>query len=245
MKRVLAFVYGAACYGLFLAIFPYSIGFMGGFGVPTQLDGPLEGSLASAISINLLLLTVFALQHSVMARPAFKKILTRFVPEPIERSTYVLFSCLAMILLFWQWRPMGGEIWHIQSTAGQVVLYTMFGLGWVTIFCTTFLINHFDLFGLRQVYLYLRGKPYQALPFKTPGPYRLVRHPLYVGWIMTFWFTPYMTAAHLLFALGCTAYILVAIVFEERDLVDALGKDYEDYRQRTPKLVPIMVRSGR
>ena len=192
----------------------------------------------SAALINTLLIALFGVQHTVMARPTFKKWWTRFVPEPIERSTYVLFTNAALILLFWQWQPMGGIVWDVANPLGRAVLYGLFAFGWLTVLVTTFLINHFDLFGLRQVWLYLRGKRYTNLGFKMPGPYRIVRHPLYVGWLTAFWATPTMTAAHLLFAVGMTIYILVAIQFEERNLVEYFGQQYEDYRRRVPMFVP-------
>jgi protein-S-isoprenylcysteine O-methyltransferase Ste14 len=230
---------------LFLGVFLYAVGFIGGFLVPTQLDGPLQGSLSVAIAINLLLLSVFAVQHSLMARPGFKQWWMRFVPAPIERSTYVLFTNLALILLFWQWRPMGGLIWEIEQPVVRIMMWAVYGFGWLTVLATTCLINHFDLFGLRQVWLYFRGRPYTHLSFVTPGPYRLVRHPLYVGWLTVFWATPTMTWAHLLFALGTTAYILLAIQFEERDLVRYHGPRYESYRRSVPMLIPRLIAAKR
>ena len=174
-----------------------------------------------------------------MARPAFKRWWTRIVPEPAERSTYVLFSSLALIAPVLAWRPIGGVVWDVESPLGRVVLYALFAFGWVLVLVSTFLINHFDLFGLRQVWLHLRGQPYTPLPFRTPGPYRLVRHPLYVGWFFAFWATPTMTVdAPALRASMTTAYILIAIQLEERDLVDALGDDYRQYRARVPMIIP-------
>jgi protein-S-isoprenylcysteine O-methyltransferase Ste14 len=173
-----------------------------------------------------------------MARPAFKRWWTQIVPPAAERSTYVLFSSLALILLFWQWRPIGGVVWNVDDPALRTVLHAIFAAGWLTVLITTFLINHFDLFGLRQVWLHLRGQPYRPLPFTTPGPYRHVRHPLYVGWLLAFWATPTMTLAHFVFAAATTAYILIAIRFEERDLEDAHGPSYGEYRRQVPMLVP-------
>jgi protein-S-isoprenylcysteine O-methyltransferase Ste14 len=173
-----------------------------------------------------------------MARRWFKERWTRIVSPTIERSTYVLLSSVALLLLFWLWRPLGGVVWSVTDPVGRVVLWSLFGFGWALVLVSTFLINHFDLFGLRQVWLSLRGKPYTSLKFGTPGPYRLVRHPLYVGWFFAFWMTPTMTFAHLLFAIMTTAYILVAIQFEERDLVHALGPSYEQYQRRVPMLIP-------
>ncbi len=237
MKRVLVLLFGVVNYLCFLGVFLYAIGFIGGFLTPTSLDGPRSTPLGAALAIDASLLLLFGLQHSVMARPAFKRRWTRCIPAPIERSTYVLFTNLALGLLFWQWRPLGGTIWDVQTPTLRAALWGLFAFGWLTVLITTFLINHFDLFGLRQVWLYFRGRPYTHLPFVTPGPYRFVRHPLYVGWLTAFWATPTMTAAHLTFALGMTAYILIAIQFEERDLV-RLHTGYADYRQRTPMLLP-------
>ncbi len=240
MKRHLVFLYGIASYAAFLGTFLYAIGFVGNLVVPRTVDSAAVGPLGIAIAVNLSLLMVFALQHSVMARPTFKRWWTRFVPEPIERSTYVLFSSLSLILLFWQWRPMGGVIWSVENPIAKASLYALFASGWLMVLVTTFVINHFDLFGLRQVWLYWRGKPYTGLKFKTPGPYRLVRHPLYVGWLTAFWATPTMSAAHLLFAIGTTAYILIAIRYEECDLVASLGQSYAEYRRRVPMLIPAL-----
>lgn len=236
--RAAALAYGLFCYAMFLGVFLYAIGWIGDFMTPTRLDGPRTGPLWLAVVINLGLLTIFALQHSVMARPTFKRWWTRFVPVPVERSTYVLFTNLALLLMFFAWRPMGGLVWDVQLPVGRAALYTMYGFGWALVLVATFLINHFDLFGLRQVWLYFRGRAYTHLPFATPGPYRIVRHPLYVGWLCVFWFTPTMTAAHLLFALVTTAYILVAIQLEERNLVEHHGESYSRYRRRTPMLIP-------
>jgi len=243
-KRILVFVYGSLAYVLFLGTFLYAIGFIGGFAVPTRLDGPARGPVAIALAINAALLTLFAVQHSVMARPWFKDAWTQIVPESAERSTYVFLSSLALVLLFWQWRPMGGVVWSVEDPIGRVALRGLFGFGWAVVLVCTFLINHFDLFGLRQVWLYLIGKPYTRLRFVTPGPYRLVRHPLYVGWLFAFWATPTMTVAHLVFAITTTAYILVAIQFEERDLVNEYGSTYERYRQGVPMLLPFLRRGG-
>jgi protein-S-isoprenylcysteine O-methyltransferase Ste14 len=238
LKRILFFAYGSLSYLIFLGTFLYAVCFIGNFGVPVTLDGAASGPLGVGFAIDAGLLALFAVQHSVMARKWFKDWWTRFVPRPIERSTYVLFSSLALILLFWQWRPLGGVVWSVTNTAVRVVLLGMFAFGWGLVLLSTFLINHFDLFGLRQVWLYLLGRPYTTLRFATPGPYRLVRHPLYVGWLFAFWMTPTMTLAHLLFSVATTAYILLAIRFEERDLVREHGEAYEKYRRSVPMLVP-------
>jgi protein-S-isoprenylcysteine O-methyltransferase Ste14 len=237
MKRLGIFVYGVFCYAIFFITFLYAIGFLGNVLVPEGIDSVRQVPFATALIVNLGLLALFALQHSVMARPAFKRWWTRFVPQSAERSTYVLFSSLAMILLFALWQPMGGMIWNVDSPVARAIIYAAFGFGWVLLLVSTFLINHFDLFGLRQVWLVLLNKPYTTLEFGTPFLYRYVRHPLYVGWLFTFWAAPTMTAAHLVFALATTAYILIAIQFEERDLV-AAHPEYAEYRRRVPMLIP-------
>ena len=237
-KRLLFFAFGVASYLIFLGTFLYAIAFVVGLPVPATLDGPLEGSLLEALAINTVLLTVFAAQHSVMARKWFKDWWTRIVPKPLERSTYVLFSSLALILLFWLWEPLGGVVWSIEDPIGRIVLRGLFAFGWVLVLVSTFLINHFDLFGMRQVYVYLRGRPYTNLKFATPGPYRLVRHPLYVGWLFAFWSIPTMTVAHLLFSVVTTVYILIAIQFEEHDLTREHPEAYEAYRRSVPMLIP-------
>lgn len=238
MHRIAAFVYGVFCYLVFFGTFLYAIGFVGNLWVPRSIDVGPAAPLWLGLLINTGLLAIFALQHSIMARPAFKRWWTRWIPEPVERSTYTLLSSLALLLLFTQWRPLGGVLWDVQHPTGRVILYTLFGAGWLVVLISTFLINHFDLFGLRQVWLYLRGRAYRPLKFTMPGPYRYVRHPMYIGWLLAFWMTPTMTAAHLLFALLTTAYILVAIQFEERDLVQHHGRTYAEYRRRVPMLVP-------
>jgi methanethiol S-methyltransferase len=233
-----AFGYGIVCYGVFFVTLLYAIGFLGNFGVPKSIDSGPEGSIATALAINGALLGLFALQHSIMARPWFKRAWTRIVPDPVERSTYVLFSSLALLLMFWQWRPIGVVIWRIEGGIGQTLVLGLYAAGLLIVLLSTFLINHFDLFGLRQVYLYLMGRAYTHLEFRTPFFYRYVRHPLYVGWLLTFWSAPVMTVAHLFFAVMTTAYILVAIRFEEADLVTYHGEKYRSYRQQVPMLIP-------
>ena len=243
MSRLLVFAYGVIAYAVFFVTYLYAAGFIGNLVVPKSLDSIPTAPLGIALLINLGLLSVFAIQHSVMARPWFKRMLTRIVPQAAERSTYVLASSLALILLFWQWSPLGGVIWDVQDPTGRAVLYGGFAFGFLLVLVTTFLINHFDLFGLRQVWLHLLGREYQPLNFVTPGPYRLVRHPLYVGWLFAFWSTPTMTLTHLLFAVVTTAYILVAIRLEERDLIDA-HPEYAEYKRRVPMMVPLTARRG-
>ena len=236
--RIATFVYGVVAYMIFFGTFLYAVGFVGNFIVPKSMDSAPEGPLGYALLVNMALLGMFALQHSVMARPAFKRWWTRIVPQPAERSTYVLFSSAALILLFWLWQPLGGVIWHVQEPISRGILLSLFAFGWLLVLVSTFLINHFDLFGLRQVYLYLRGKEYTPVNFRMPGPYKYVRHPLYVGWLFAFWATPTMTVTHLVFALATTAYILLAIQLEERDLLAAHGEAYAVYRRQVPMLFP-------
>ncbi|MHB8446920.1 MAG: methanethiol S-methyltransferase [Rudaea sp.] len=243
MGRLLAFVYGVLCYLIFFATFLYAIGFVGGVLVPKGIDSAPAADFGTALLIDASLLGVFAVQHSLMARPAFKRWWTRFVPEAIERSTYVLFSSLALILLFWQWRPLGGTIWHVDNEIGRDVLWALFALGWLTVLVGTFLINHFDLFGLRQVYLHWRRTPYTPPGFVTPLFYRVVRHPIMLGFIVAFWATPHMTLAHLVFAIATTTYIVIALQFEEHDLAASIGEPYRDYQRRVRMLVPLPRRS--
>jgi methanethiol S-methyltransferase len=242
LKRSVVFLYGIVCYVIFFATFLYAIGFVSGFGVsfgaPRTLDSPPSGPRGTNLIIDLALLTLFAVQHSGMARAPFKRVLARIVPVSAERSTYVLASSLALIVMFLYWRPLGGVIWDVQSPVGRTVLYGLAAFGWLTVLATTFLINHFDLFGLRQVWLQMVGRPYQHVGFRSPGPYRVVRHPLYVGFLFAFWAAPHMTVAHLLFAVATTGYILIAIQLEERDLVRYLGVEYVEYRARVPMIVP-------
>jgi methanethiol S-methyltransferase len=238
MSRIPIFLYGLICYAVFLGVFVYAIGFIGGFLTPTLLDGVPRRPLGEALAIDLGLLAAFAIQHSVMARPAFKRWWTRIVPEAAERSTYVLASSLALVLLFVYWEPIGGVVWSVPEGAARTAVIGLYAFGWLLLLYTTFLIDHFDLFGLAQVWRNLVGSSYRAPQFRTPSLYRVVRHPLYVGWLVIFWAAPTMTVAHLVFAVMTTAYILIAIRFEERDLIDAHGSDYVAWRRSTPMLVP-------
>ena len=239
LSRALIFAYGVFSYVIFLGVFVYAIAFLGNFYIPRSMDADPVGPSSRAVVINLGLLALFAAQHSVMARPAFKAWWTRFTPPAAERSTYVLFSNIAMIALFAFWQPIGGVIWDIAAQPARSIIIAFYFIGWAVLFYATCLINHFDLFGLRQVWMHLRGVDYERPPFRTPGLYRLVRHPIYLGWLMIFWFTPTMTVAHLLFAVATTLYILIAIQFEERDLINDLGEDYAEYRRRVRMITPL------
>jgi methanethiol S-methyltransferase len=244
MKRIAGFVYGVACYGAFFATFLYAVGFLANAGVPKTIDSEPWESPWAALAVDAALLAVFAVQHSVMARPRFKRMWTRIVPEGLERSTYVLLSSVALALLFWQWRPLGGVVWNVENTAARAAIYGIYAIGIMIVLLSTFMINHFDLFGLRQAYFYLRGRKYTHISFGTPFFYRYVRHPLYVGWLLTFWAAPTMTAAHLFFALMTTAYMLIAIKFEERDLEALHGEPYRRWRDETPMLIPAAPRTA-
>jgi methanethiol S-methyltransferase len=237
MKRWAIFIYGVVSYAIFFATFLYAIGFVGNLWVPKSIDSLRDVPLGTALAIDAALLGLFAIQHSVMARPAFKRWWTRIIPQEAERSTYTLLSSIALIAMFALWEPLGGVVWNVESPLGQALLYGGFAFGWLLVLVSTFLINHFDLFGLRQVWLQLLRKPYRPLEFGTPVLYRYVRHPLYVGWFFAFWCTPTMTVTHLVFAVATTAYILIAIQLEERDLI-AEHPEYAQYRERVPMLVP-------
>jgi protein-S-isoprenylcysteine O-methyltransferase Ste14 len=238
MSRVGIFAYGVLSYVVFLAVFLYGIGFIGGFLTPTSLDSAPTSPLGWALTVDLGLLAAFAVQHSGMARPGFKAWWTRIVPEAAERSTYVLLSSLALAVLYVFWEPIGGVVWNVQDGIARNSIIGLYLVGWLLLLYTTFLIDHFDLFGLKQVWRRLSNKAYRAPVFRTPSLYKLVRHPLYIGWLTIFWAAPTMTVAHLIFAASTTAYILIAIRLEERDLVAAFGTVYVDYRARTPMLIP-------
>jgi protein-S-isoprenylcysteine O-methyltransferase Ste14 len=238
MSRVLGVLYGLAAYVIFLGSFLYAVGFVGGFLAPKNIDTGATTDLPVALAIDAALLGLFAVQHSVMARPWFKAAWVKVIPASIERSTYVLLSSLLLSLIFWQWRPMTGVVWSVPDGIGHIVLLGLFWMGWLIVLLSTFMISHFDLFGLRQVLLNLQGKAYSHPPFVTNGLYKLVRHPIMLGFIIAFWFTPTMTLGHLVFAFSTTAYILIALQFEERDLIAALGELYVDYRKRVPMVLP-------
>lgn len=242
--RILSFIYGLIAYIIFLGSFLYAIGFVGEILVPKGINtGPESQNLLNALLINAGLLSLFAIQHSVMARPGFKKWWTKIIPAQVERSTYVLISSLILILLFWKWRPMPEVIWSVEEEVWQMLLIGLFWLGWGIVLLSTFLINHFDLFGLRQVYLYLKGEEITPVEFKEPWLYKYMRHPLMFGFIIAFWATPYMTLGHLVFAIATTGYIFIGIWFEERDLIRSHGEKYKEYRQRVRMLLPFPKKS--
>jgi len=238
MKRIAVFAYAVCCHLLFLATFAYMAGFVGNWFVPKSIDSESSGALGTAIAIDLLLMGLFGLQHSVMARPAFKRVWTRVVAKPIERSTYVLTSCVVTALLMWQWRGIDVVMWHVDHPIGRGLLWGLFAAGWLFVPTVSLMIDHFDLFGTRQVWFYLRGREYRPLPFRVPMLYKHVRHPLYIGWTLAFWATPTMTLGHLLFAASLTAYMGIAALIEERDLVAHFGSHYEEYRRRVPMFMP-------
>lgn len=243
MKRFIAFIYGIIAYILFLGAFLYAIAFVGDFLVPKTINTGVETPFTQALIINMAVLSVFALQHSIMARPGFKRWWTQFVHPAIERSTYVLLSSLALILIYWQWRPLTAIVWEVQNEAVATLLHGVFALGWLIVLLSTFMINHFDLFGLKQVYEYLNKLEPKPIPFKMSFLYGIIRHPLMLGFIIAFWASPVMTVGHLIFSITTTLYILVAVKFlEERDLRKMHGEQYEMYQKEVPMLIPFTKR---
>jgi methanethiol S-methyltransferase len=238
MRRTIFLAYGLACYALFGAVYAYFAGFVGNFLVPKSIDSGKPGPVGVAVAVNLGLVALFGLQHSIMARPAFKRVWTRLIPQPIERSTYVLASNLVLILLMWLWQPIDAPIWNITSGFGYWALTALFVVGWLLVPAVSMMINHFDLFGARQVWLHFRGKPYTALPFRTPLAYKLVRHPLYIGWMLAFWATPSMSLGHLILAATLSGYMVAATFVEERDLVDYFGMEYTAYQNMVGRFLP-------
>jgi protein-S-isoprenylcysteine O-methyltransferase Ste14 len=239
MRSALTLSYGVVAYLLFLAVFLYAIGFVGGIWVPRSVDAPTGTPTLTALVIDALLLTLFAVQHSVMARAGFKRWWTRIVPVEIERSTYVLLSSAALAILFWQWRPIEGVAWHVASPTGAAILRATFALGWIIVLVSTSLISHFDLFGLRQVWVAARGRRYEPPQFVTTLLYRVVRHPIMLGFLIAFWAAPVMTIGHLVFAIATTGYILVGVNLEERDLMRAHGEHYASYRRHVSMILPL------
>jgi protein-S-isoprenylcysteine O-methyltransferase Ste14 len=238
MSRILAFIYGVISYLAFLAAFCYAIAFVGDFYVPKTINSGVIGSFWSSLLINAGLLSLFAIQHSGMARPGFKKWWTKIIPEPIERSTYVLLASTVLFLLYWQWQPMTSIIWSIESEIGRWILWGLFGLGWGTVVYTTFLISHAHLFGLTQVRDFVKDRDLWEPEFQTPNLYRHMRHPMMLGFFLAFWAIPNMTAGHLLFSIATTGYILIALQLEERDLLQTFGERYRKYREQVPMFIP-------
>jgi len=239
LRKFLATAYGVAGYVLALGTFMYAIGFVGDFLVPKTIDSGTPGPFWPAVLVNVALLSVFAVQHSVMARPAFKRWWIKVIPHSIERNTYVFATNFAMILMFWQWQPLAGVVWSVELPALQYALYAACGLGWLTVLCSTFMLNHFDLFGLRQALLNLKGRAHAPLEFRTPLLYTFVRHPIQMGFVIAFWATPHMTVGHLLFTVMTTGYIMVALQLEERDLIAQYGDRYRTYMKQVRMLLPI------
>lgn len=238
IARITAFLYGLVAYLVFFGTFLYAVGFVSGLVVPKTIDAGMVAPIAQALIVNILLMSLFAVQHSVMARRQFKEWWTQYVPKSIERSTYVLLASIALILLVWQWRPMPTVLWQIDDPQIAMAVSGLSLVGWLLVLTSTFLINHFELFGLHQIANNLAGRPMPAPRFRTPLYYKFVRHPIYLGFIIAFWAAPTMTVGHLLFAAVTTAYIVVGTVLEERDLVDLFGDDYRHYKDRVSMLVP-------
>lgn len=239
MKKIIAFIYGILAYLIFLIAFLYAIGFVGNFIVPKSIDSGTETTFLSALLINALLLSIFAIQHSVMARPAFKKWIINIISPAIERSTYVLLSSLALLLIYWQWKPITTTVWNIENETIAAILTGVFFLGWLIVFLSTFMINHFELFGLKQIVDNLKGKITANPKFQTNFLYKIVRHPIMLGFIIAFWATPEMTVGHLIFSITTTIYIIVAVKYlEEKDLRKSIGKEYEEYQRKVPMILP-------
>ena len=238
MRKTLSLLYGIISYVVFLVAFLYAVGFVGNLFVQKSIDTGLNQSFGYALFINAVLLGLFAIQHTIMARPGFKKWWTKIIPEEVERSTFVLITSLLLLLLFWKWQPMTGIVWNITNPIGASFLTVVFWIGWLIVFFSTFMINHFDLFGLRQVYLNFQGKEYSQLEFTSSILYKYVRHPIMLGFIIAFWATPTMSLGHLVFAIATTGYIIIGISFEERDLIKLHGKSYQDYRNKVYMLFP-------
>jgi protein-S-isoprenylcysteine O-methyltransferase Ste14 len=240
MKKFLYPIYAILCYGIFLITFLYLIGFMTDLWVPKSINEGHDSPVGTAILTNIILISLFGIQHSVMARPRFKEKWTKLVPKPIERSTYILFSSFALLILFYFWKPIHITIWYASGETLSTALTVLAIAGWVIVLVSTFLINHFDLFGLRQVYHHLAGKPEKIIKFQTPLFYKFIRHPLYFGFLLAFWATPVMTAGHLLFASGMTIYIFIGISHEEKDLLRTYGEQYQNYKQKTARIIPFI-----
>lgn len=240
MKRLLALVYGVLAYAFFFCTFLYAIGFVGDVGVPKTIDTGTITVVPEAVLVDVVLLSLFALQHSIMARRGFKRVWTRLVSPHIERSTFVVAASAVLALLLWQWRPLPAAVWDARGTTLGAVLVGVFWLGWGLLLLATFLIDHFELFGLRQIWSYARDGEFHSPDFKTPALYRVVRHPIYLGFVIAFWSAPFMSIGHLLFSIATTGYILVGICFEERDLIAAYGQRYREYRARVPMLIPLL-----
>lgn len=238
MNKMASFLFGVVSYLVFFIAFLYAIGFLAGIIVPKSINSGMESGFTSSLIINLILLGLFAVQHSLMARPFFKRWFTQYVPMQIERSIYVILSSLLLFLLYWLWQPMTTVVWQVDSSLGQSLIWAVFAVGWLIVLLSTFMINHFDLFGLRQVWLHLRDRPYETIPFQTTALYKFVRHPIMLGFIIAFWATPLMTQGQLLFSVMTTLYILIGIQFEEHDLKNALGADYEHYKNSVPMIFP-------